>query len=250
MKEEQSRHVVGVTGGGQGIGRAVAQSFAERGADVVVFELEAQRQKAEETVRLVCAAGGQGAFIPLDVTATDQIGAAVEAGARAFGPFSVWINNAGVISRKAALEVQESDWDPVVDVCLKGTFFCAQAAARQMRTSGGGSIINMASVFGLTGGANRAAYAASKGGIVNLTRALAVEWFAYGIRVNAVAPTFVRTPLTDQLLTKGLDVPNMSFGERFATLDQVCAAIHFLASDGADAVTGHTLPVDLGWTAH
>lgn len=249
MDRELEGEVAGVTGGAQGIGRAVAIRMAEQGCQVAVFDLPEKAKGAEETIGLIKEAGGEAVFLPLDVRQVSAIPGAMEGVADRLGPVSIWVNNAGVVSRRAALEVTEDEWDRVVDVCLKGTFFCAQAAARLMRETGGGRIVNMASVFGLTGGANRAAYAASKAGIVNLTRALAIEWFGLNIRVNAVAPTFVRTPLTEELLAKGLDVPNFAFSGQFATLDQVCDAVHFLATDHSAGITGHTLPVDLGWTS-
>lgn len=249
MDGQLEGEVAGVTGGAQGIGRAIALRMAKHGCRVAVFDLPEKSGGAEETIALIKEAGAEALFLPLDVRQVNAIPKAIEGAADRLGPISIWVNNAGVVSRRPALEVTEDEWDRVVDVCLKGTFFCAQSAARLMAKTGGGRIVNMASVFGLTGGANRAAYAASKAGIVNLTRALANEWFGLNIRVNAVAPTFVRTPLTEELLSTGLDVPNFAFGGQFATLEQVCDAVYFLVTDQSAGITGHTLPVDLGWTA-
>jgi 2-dehydro-3-deoxy-D-gluconate 5-dehydrogenase len=121
-------------------------------------------------------------------------------------PVSIWVNCAGRVIRKPALDRTEADWDSVVDVNLRGSFFSAQAAAAAMQHTNGDSIVNISSIFGLLGGANRAAYASSKAGLVNLTRCLAVGWQPLGIRVNAVAPSFVRTPLTEQLLAGSSDL--------------------------------------------
>jgi NAD(P)-dependent dehydrogenase (short-subunit alcohol dehydrogenase family) len=142
------------------------------------------------------------------------------------------------------------DWTRVLTTNLSGAFFCAQAFARAVIAAKmEGCIVNVASIFGLTGGPNRAAYSASKAGLVNLTRVLAYEWQPFGIRVNAVAPTFVRTPLTDRLLAGGLDIQNRALGERLATPEDVAEAVYFLSSHAAAMIAGHTLPVDGGWLA-
>jgi NAD(P)-dependent dehydrogenase (short-subunit alcohol dehydrogenase family) len=133
---------------------------------------------------------------------------------------------------------------------LTGTFFCSQTFARKLVEDAlGGAIVNVSSVYGLLGGPRRAAYSAAKAAIVNLTRVLAYEWHEHGIRVNAVAPTFVETPMTLDLIAHGLDVPVRSLGGRLATTADVAHAVRFLASADAAMITGHTLPVDGGWLA-
>ena len=239
-----------VTGAAGGIGRACAQALAANGSNVAVLDLPDRAEEARETVRAIRDAGGQARAFEIDVTSVHSIKHAVQATEKDLGPLRIWVNNAGVIVRKPALEVTEEDWDRVVDVCLRGVFFCSQAAAAAMKESGGGSIINLSSVFGLVAGVNRVAYSTSKAAVAHLTRILACEWQRYGIRVNALAPCFVRTPMTEMLLERGLDVQNRSLGERLADPEDVAEAVLFLASHEASRmVTGHTMAVDGGWTA-
>ncbi|MEA2510617.1 MAG: hypothetical protein QOJ59_104, partial [Thermomicrobiales bacterium] len=167
----------------------------------------------------------------------------------------ILVNNAGLNVPKRAFEVTEADWDAVLDVNLKGVFFVAQAVGRVMRDQSpqGGCVINMASQMGLVGYYDRAAYCSSKAGVVNLTRVLAIEWAEFGIRANAVCPTFVETPLTRPMFEKSEafreDVLNRILLHRLATPEEIAAAVVFLASPGAAMVNGHPLPVDGGWTA-
>ena len=244
-----------VTGAGSGIGRASAVALAAAGARVSLTELPAKMAAAEETVRAVEEVGGTGKALPLDVLDVPGIESCVrEAAAFGGGRLDILVNNAGLNVPKMAFDVTEEDWDRVLDVNLKGVFFVAQAAGRVMRdqTPRGGAIINMASQMGVVGYVKRAAYCSSKAGVVNLTRVLCFEWAEFGIRVNAIGPTFVETPLTRPMFEDQAfkdDVLRRIPLGRLATPEEVAAAVVYLASPGAAMVNGHTLLIDGGWTA-
>jgi 2-deoxy-D-gluconate 3-dehydrogenase len=241
-----------VTGAGSGIGRVTAQALAEAGADVVVTELPDRMDRAGETVAEVESLGRQAAALPLDVRDVQSVGAMVAGAIERFGRIDVLVNNAGVQVPRLAVEVSEADWDAVVDVNLRGAFFVAQAVGREMTRAGSGAVVNIASQMGLVGYYKRAAYCSAKAGLVNLTRVLALEWAPRGVRVNAVAPTFVRTPLTASTFADpelAEDIPRRIPLGRLAQPEDVAAAVVFLASPAAGMITGHTLPVDGGWVA-
>jgi 2-deoxy-D-gluconate 3-dehydrogenase len=191
--------------------------------------------------------------LPLDVTQVASIRAMVDRVLGEWGRIDILVNNAGMNIRKMAVEVREEDWDPVIDTDLKGVFFCAQAAGRHMIDRGqGGKIINVASQVGLVAYHSRVAYCSAKAGVINMTRALALEWAPYHINVNAIAPTFVRTPFVEELLKDPAvreDVLRRIPLGRLAEPEDVAGAVVYLASPASDLVTGHTLVVDGGWTA-
>ncbi len=244
-----------VTGAGSGLGRACALALSAEGATVAVTELLGKLELAEETVALVEAAGGKAHALALDVRDLANITACVDAAAALTGRIDILVNNAGVNVRRFAFDVTEADWDAVIDVNLKGVFFTAQAVGRVMRDQQptGGSIINMSSVMGLIGYFQRSAYCSSKAAVLNLTKVLAVEWAELGIRVNAVCPTFVDTPLTRPMFESQpeftADVMKRTLLGRLATPEEIAAAVVFLAGPGAAMVHGHALAVDGGWTA-
>ena len=237
-----------VTGGGAGIGRATAQALDALGATVIVSDRD--RDAAEAVAKDLANAR----TLVLDVGDPEAIAQSFAALGENDG-LDILVNNAGRGARVPATEMPAETWDAVLRVNLSGAFHCARAAAPLMQTRGGGSVINVASIMGLVGGAlyPNAAYHASKGGLVNLTRALALEWAKGGVRVNAVAPTFARTPLTEKLLSDPemeRAIENNTPLGRLVEPMEVATAIGFLASDAAAMITGVTLPVDGGWLAH
>jgi 2-deoxy-D-gluconate 3-dehydrogenase len=235
------------------MGKAFALALAGAGADVAITELPGKEALAEETAAGIRAAGRNALMLPLDVTNVPMIYEAVERLASEWGRIDILVNNAGMNIRKPAVEVSESDWDAVLDTDLKGVFFCAQAVGRHMIARGeGGKIVNMASQIGLVAYYTRSAYCAAKAGVINLTRALAIEWAPHKINVNALAPTFVNTPFVARLLEDEAvrsDVLGRIPLGRLAEPEDVVGAVIYLCSPAADMVTGHTLTVDGGWTA-
>jgi NAD(P)-dependent dehydrogenase (short-subunit alcohol dehydrogenase family) len=241
-----------VTGAGHGIGSATARMLAQAGARVAIFDVD----RAAATVAAeIVAEGGVATSYEVDVAAEESVTLAFSAVAKDIGWVDILINNAGIAIRKPSVELAKADWDAVVAVNMTGVFLCARAAARQMRQSGrGGAIVNTASIMGLSGGGlyPNISYQATKGAIVNMTRALAIEWAKDAIRVNAVAPTWVRTRLIEPLLRSPDLVAEMirvtPLG-RLAEPNDVAAAMLFLAGPAAAMITGHTLPVDGGFLA-
>ncbi|HEX5415933.1 MAG TPA: glucose 1-dehydrogenase [Chloroflexota bacterium] len=242
-----------ITGSGSGIGQGAAWALARSGADVVITELPQLRERAQETARAIAEETGRRAIaVDLNVTDLASIDAAVARTVETFGRLDVLVNSAGINRTKPVFEVTEEDWDLVLDVNLKGLFFCCQSAAREMTRRDGGAIVNIASINGVVGYFKRAPYCASKGGVVNLTRELAIELAPHQIRVNAVGPTYTETPLTIPTLgdpETRADILRRSPMGRVGQVEDMVGAIVFLASPAAGLVTGHTLLVDGGWTA-
>jgi NAD(P)-dependent dehydrogenase (short-subunit alcohol dehydrogenase family) len=244
--------VVLITGGGAGIGRASALAFGRGGASVMVTDLDGDA--AEAVADGLSQGGAPSHAMALDVADEAEVEQVVAAAIERFGRIDVLVNNAGIGARMATLDLPTERWNRVLEVGLNGTFYCSRAAARSMIAQGRGAIVNVASIMGLSGGGlyPNPAYHAAKGGIVNLTRALALEWAAHGIRVNAVAPAFTRTALVEPLLADNrmMDaiIGSTPLG-RLVEPEEIADAVVFLASDAATMITGHTLPVDGGWLA-
>ena len=234
-----------VTGSASGIGLAAAEAFRQAGASVI--RLDCSPSATED--------GALPAVLRADVTDPEQIRDIFEEVVRHHRRFDILVNSAGIAIRKPAIDLPLEDWDRVMAVNMTGSFLCAREAARLMAGSGdGGAIINVASIMGLSGGGlyPNVSYQTSKGAVVNMTRALAVEWAPLGIRVNAVAPTYVRTPFIAPLLAQPdlvRRIEDMTPLRRLAEPADVASAILFLASPAAAMITGHTLPVDGGFLA-
>lgn len=244
-----------VTGAGSGIGQATALRLAADGARVAVTELPHLGDRAEATAAMIRDQHDAEAYtLPLDVTDLANITQCIADAAAFGGRLDLLVNNAGMNVLQPAFDVTEEAWDRIIDVNLKGVFFVAQAAGRVMRdqTPRGGCIVNIGSQFSFVGYPGRTAYAASKTGVVGITRMLCVEWAEYDIRVNAICPTFVDTPLTrpffeDEAFREDA-LHRIPLG-RLATPDEVASGIAYLASPGASMISGHALMMDGGWTA-
>ena len=243
-----------ITGGGSGIGRAMALAFTAEGASV--FVADRRGGDAEETARLVARAGGEVAAFEADVTSSVQVQTMVTACMARFGRIDVLCNNAGIGSTQTVVDTPEDLWEAVFAVNVRGTFLCSKLTIPHMIEAGGGVIVNTASVAGLVGLKNRAAYCASKGAVVSLTRAMAVDHVQQKIRCNCICPGTVDSPWVERLLEASPDptaeraalVARQPMG-RLGTPEEVARAAVYLASDDADFVTGSALVIDGGLTA-
>ena len=238
-----------VTGAGRGLGRASALLLAQAGADVAA----ASRSTVElETLAVeIRALGRQASVHELDIRSVDAIHASVDAVIAQHGRIDILVNNAGTNVQQEVLDVTEEAWDTVMTTNLRGAFFCAQTVGRHMLERGSGKIINMCSTFANLGFQGRASYAASKGGLAQVTRVMAIEWASRGVNVNAVGPTATMTKMNEELFRDAAwqaKVVSRIPAGRYAKPEDVAGAVLYLASPASDMVHGHMLMVDGGWS--
>jgi NAD(P)-dependent dehydrogenase (short-subunit alcohol dehydrogenase family) len=242
-----------VTGGGSGIGRSVAELYARGGARVVVADIN--EEGGAETVANIRNSGGQAAFFPLDVSRPSDCEKMVEFALEKYGRLDIACNNAGIMGEAAQTgDYRPEAWQRVININLSGVFYCMRYEIPAMLKNGGGVIVNMASVLGQVGFATAPAYVAAKHGVVGLTRAAAVEYAQMGIRVNAVGPSFIKTPLLNAGGTEDVPYIHMMLASlspmgRLGEAHEVAEVVAWLSSEKASFVTGAYYPVDGGFLA-
>ncbi|AHG04122.1 short-chain dehydrogenase [Halobacterium sp. DL1] len=261
MNGDLSGETAIVTGSSSGLGRAIAEGFAEAGANVVTNSRAQER--ADDTADAIRDAGGTAVAAEADVSEKEDVEALVQAAVDEFGSLDIMVNNAGTTVEKQLFDQTPEDWQHVLDVNLTGTFYGSQVAGEQMAEQGdGGQIINMSSIYGSVGVQGRAPYNATKGGIENLTRCLAVELAEYDVHVNALAPGYIKTALAEapwgEEITEDHDWPYYGYTEehitnrtpldRFGTFEEVSNCATFLAA-GDHYMTGEVMHMDGGWLA-
>lgn len=234
-----------VTGGGRGIGEATAVKFAREGARVVVCDINLQ--DAEAAAKKIQELGGNAIAVKADVTSIKDVNSLMEKTLETFGKLDILVNNAGITADAKLLKMTEEQFDKVIAVNLKGVYNCGQAAAKVMVDQGEGVILNAASVVGLYGNYGQTNYAATKFGVIGMTKTWAKELSPKGVRVNAVAPGFILTPMTEKMPEKVLNMMKQKAPiKRLGTPEDVANAYAFLASDEASFITGTVLSVDGG----
>ena len=234
-----------VTGAAQGIGKAVALLLARNGADIVISDINLE--KAEETAKEVQALGRKALATKVDVATLGDVEKMVEAILAQFGKVDILVNNAGIARDKLILRMTEEDWDAVLNINLKGTFNCTKAVVRHMSKQRSGKIVNIASVVGEMGNAGQGNYAASKAGVIGFTKTIAREFAQRGINVNAIAPGYIETPMTDALPDKAKEeLKRLIPMDRLGKPEDVAEAVLFLVSESANYITGQVLNVNGG----
>jgi 2-deoxy-D-gluconate 3-dehydrogenase len=237
-----------VTGANTGIGQAIAVALAEAGADLALVG----RSHADETVQRIRDIGRKALYIPADLSTSAPLQAVVDECLAKLGGLHVLVNNAGIIRRADCVDLTEADWDDVINTDLKSVFFLSQAAARHMIRQGSGKIIHIASMLSFQGGIRVPSYTAAKSGVAGLTRAMANEWAAKGINVNAIAPGYIATNNTAALQAdpaRNRQIVDRIPASRWGKPADLAGAAVFLASSASDYVHGHILAVDGGWLA-
>jgi NAD(P)-dependent dehydrogenase (short-subunit alcohol dehydrogenase family) len=238
-----------VTGAGSGIGKAAALLFAELGAKVAAVDVDAE--KAAATAKEIEAAGGEAVAIACDVADEDAVAAAVATAVEAFGRLNVAFNNAGTFHPADVADLDAADWRRVIEINLTGVFHCLKHELRHMEPAGGGAIVNTASIWGLVGEYQQAAYVASKHAVIGLTKSVALDYATRGVRVNAIAPGVIRTAMTAQVPDEIVDgLLQRQAVARWGEPREVAEAVAWLCSDLSSLVTGTVLIVDGGFTAH
>lgn len=235
-----------VTGASRGIGRAIALKLADEGAKVVV-NYSGSQAKAEEVVATIQENGGEAVAVQASVSKTEEVSALMDAAVKTFGSLDILVNNAGITRDNLLMRMKEDEWDDVLDTNLKGVFLCTKAVTRQMMKQRTGRIINISSIVGVAGNAGQANYVAAKAGVIGLTKTTAKELASRNILVNAIAPGFIETEMTEQLpedIKQGMltQIPLAKLGQP----EDIAKAVAFLASDDANYMTGQTLHIDGG----
>ena len=236
-----------VTGSARGIGREIALKLAEVGADVVVNDIEAAAESLESVVKEIKALNRQSLAITADVSSSEDVNRLIETAVKEFGKIDILVNNAGVTRDQLLMKMTDEEWDTVLNIDLKSAFLCTRAVIRHMLRQRSGRIISIASVVGMVGNAGQANYASAKAGVIGLTKSIAKEVGSRGITVNAIAPGYIQTKMTEQLNDDQRQemlkhIPLASLG----TPRDVAEAVAFLASEEARYITGHVLNVDGG----
>jgi len=234
-----------VTGAAQGIGKAVALLLAQRGADIIISDINLE--KAEETSKEIATLGRRAMAIRANVAVIEEVEKMVQAIIERFSQIHILVNNAGIARDKLLLRMTEEDWDLVLDINLKGTFNCTKAVIRYMSKQRNGKIVNIASVVGEMGNAGQANYSASKAGVIGFTKTIAREFASRGINVNAIAPGYIVTPMTEVLPEKAKeDLKRMIPMERLGQPEDVAQAALFLVSEASNYITGQVINVNGG----
>ncbi len=242
---ELSGKVALVTGGAQGIGRAIALLLAKHGADLVISDVNLE--KAQETANEIQGMGRKSLAIQSNVANLKEVERMIETIVGQFGRIDILVNNAGITRDRLILRMTEEDWDAVLDVNLKGTFNCTKAAVRHMSKQKSGKIVNIASVSGEMGNPGQANYSASKAGVIGFTKTIAREFAARGINVNAIAPGYIQTPMTDAIPEKAKEaLKQMIPMERLGQPEDVAQAVLFLVSENSSYITGQVINVNGG----
>jgi len=240
-----------VTGASRGLGEAIAVGLAEAGADLVLASRDEER--LEKVAKETRSKGSKCVTVKVDVLKSQEVQSMVDRAISEFGKIDILVNNAGVNIVKPFVDLTEDDWDSVLDTNLKGYFLCAQAVGREMIKNKSGCVINNASIFGRTGFMNIAPYIASKGGVVQLTKALAVEWARFNIRVNCIAPSYIVTEMAKRDIESNPKIREQNVRKipmrRGGEPREVADVVVFLASDAASFMTGETVAIDGGWLA-
>ena len=240
-----------VTGASRGIGKSIALELADAGAQVACVATRAEN--AEETVSEIQHKGGEAIALACRVEIAAEVTAMFAQLEAKLGPVDILVNNAGVTHPQFTLDMTEENWDLHMNVNAKSIFLCSQAAARQMRTRRAGCIINIGSILGRNAFPATLGYCASKAAVDHMTRVLAIEWAKYGIRVNCIAPGYVRTDLIDRLAEEGkltlADLERRTPQRRLGSGADIAKAVRYVASDDAGFMTGEVLVIDGGWTA-
>ena len=236
-----------VTGSARGIGREIALKLAEVGADIVVNDIEAAAESLESVVKEIKTLSRQSLAVTADVSSSEDVNRLIETAVKEFGKIDILVNNAGVTRDQLLMKMTDEDWDTVLNIDLKSAFLCTRAVIRHMLRQRSGRIISIASVVGMVGNAGQANYASAKAGIIGFTKSIAKEVGSRGITVNAVAPGYIQTKMTEQLNDDQRQemlkhIPLASLG----TPRDVAEAVAFLASEEARYITGHVLNVDGG----